>query len=297
MHGYVTDIQRFSLNDGDGIRTTVFLNGCNMRCEWCHNPETIDFENNILLYENNCIGCGKCFSVCPNGAHGVKDGKHVIDKEKCKRCGKCVDMCYAEAIRFSARKMSTEEVVDEIVQDIPYYENSGGGVTLSGGEALCQAEFAESIVDACRMRKISTAVETNLCHDFDKIKGILKKVDLIMFDIKMMDSDQHRKYTKVGNELILENAKKADELGVPMIVRTPLIPGVTDSDENLIETAEFVSGLKNAVYYELLNFNPLGGSKYKALFEENCFEGVRPLKKARLDEIKEKLDFCNVKIS
>ena len=233
-----------------------------MRCEWCHNPETIDFENTILLYENNCIGCGKCFSVCPNGAHGVKDGKHVIDKEKCKRCGKCVDVCYAEAIRFSARKMSTEEVVAEIVQDIPYYENSGGGVTLSGGEALCQAEFAESIIDECRKRKISTAVETNLCHDFDKIKGILKKVDLIMFDIKMMDSDQHRKYTKVGNELILENAKKADELGVPMIVRTPLIPGVTDSDENLIEIAKFVSGLKNAVRYELLNFNPLGGSKY-----------------------------------
>lgn len=297
MQGYVTDIQRFSLNDGAGIRTTVFLKGCNMRCEWCHNPETIDFENNILLYENNCIGCGKCFSACPNGAHKAEGERHIIDREKCTRCGRCVNVCYAQAIKFSARKMSTESVMSEIVQDIPYYENSGGGVTLSGGEALCQTEFAESIIDACRLKEIGTAVETNLCHSFDKIKGVLEKVDFIMFDIKLMDSEKHKKYTGVGNELILENAKKADELGVPMIVRTPLIPGVTDSDENLKKTAEFVSGLKNAVRYELLNFNPLGGSKYKALFRDNGFEKARPLPKARLEEIKEMLSFCNVKIN
>lgn len=297
MQGYVTDIQRFSLNDGDGIRTTVFLKGCNMHCEWCHNPETIAFENNILLYENKCIGCGKCFSVCPSGAHKAEEGKHIIDREKCTRCGKCVSTCYAEAIRFSAKKMSTEDVLSQIVQDIPYYETSGGGVTLSGGEALCQTEFAESIIDECRKRKISTAVETNLCHSFDKIKGVLEKVELIMFDIKLMDSELHKKYTGVGNELVLENAKKADELGIPMIVRTPLIPGVTDSEENLIKTAKFVSGLKHAKYYELLNFNPLGGSKYKALFEENGFAAARPLPKKRLEEIREKLSFCNVKIN
>ena len=296
MTGYVTDIQRFSLNDGDGIRTTVFLRGCNMHCTWCHNPETIDFDNNILLYQNHCIGCGKCFEVCPNGAHVLVDGEHRIDTDKCVRCGACVDRCYAEALRFSAKKMTSDEVMAQIVQDIPYYEQSGGGVTLSGGEVFCQAEFADEIIDKCRLRGIRTAVETNLFHNFEKIEKTLRKLDLIMFDIKLFDSAAHKKYTGVDNRIILENAKALDRLGIPLIVRTPLIPGATDTPQNLREIAGFVQTLRNARYYELLNFNPLGGTKYKAMSRPNAFADAKPLTAAELDRIRTALSDYNVKL-
>ncbi len=297
MKGNVTDIQRFSLNDGDGIRTTVFLKGCNMHCTWCHNPETIEHINNILFYKENCIGCGKCFAVCPQGVHVLEDGAHKLRLDRCVHCGKCVDVCFAQALRLAGRSMTTEEVMEHIVQDIPYYQYSGGGVTLSGGEVFCQKDFAESIVDACREQDIPVAVETNLLHSFDQIAPILKKLDLVMFDIKLMDGKQHKKYTGTDNRLILENAKKLDELGIPMIVRTPLIPGVTDADENLLAIAEFAAGLKNFRLYELLNFNPLGGSKYTAMNRDNAFAQARPLNEARLAHIRQLLRDYSIKIS
>ena len=297
MEGNVTDIQRFSLNDGDGIRTTVFLKGCNMHCTWCHNPETIAHTNDILLYSANCIGCGKCFQVCPQGVHVMENGVHKLHMEKCTRCGKCVDACYAEALRFSSKRMTTEEVMEHIIQDLPYYQYSGGGVTLSGGEVFCQKDFAESIVDACREKGISVAVETNLLHYFKHIKSILKKLDFVMFDIKLMDAQMHKQYAGTDNHLILENAKELDELGIPMIVRTPLIPGITDTDENLLAIAKFTAGLKNCRLYELLNFNPLGDSKYTALGRDNAFAKERPLSDIRLDHIKELLCDYNIKIS
>lgn len=297
MKGNVTDIQRFSLNDGDGIRTTVFLKGCNMHCTWCHNPETIAWTNDILFYAGNCIDCGKCFQVCPQEVHTIVDGFHKLDMSKCIRCGKCVDSCYAQALRFSSQRMTTEEVMSHIVQDIPYYQYSHGGVTLSGGEVFCQKDFAESILDACHEKGISVAVETNLLHPFEHIKPVLEKIDLVMFDIKLMDSQLHKKYTGTDNYLILENARKLDELGIPMIVRTPLIPGVTDTDENLLAVAEFSKNLSNCRKYELLNFNPLGDSKYTALGRTNIFADKRPLDDERLAHIRELLCEYNIKIS
>lgn len=286
MQGNVTDIQRFSLSDGDGIRTTVFLKGCNMHCSWCHNPETIAFSNTLLHYKEKCIGCGKCFEACPKGAHHIIDGVHTIDRDKCIRCGRCVDVCYAQALQMSSRSMSVEEVVREVIQDVPYYQESKGGVTVSGGEALCQLEFVEELANACKDKGIQVAVETNLCQDFERIRPVLEKLDLLMFDIKLMDDTLHKEYTGVGNQLILENAKKADELGIPLIVRTPLIPGVTDTKENLTAIVSFVSELKNVKAYELLNFNPLGGVKYDAMNAQNAFQGERPLLESRLEEIK-----------
>ena len=297
MNGNITDIQRFSLHDGPGIRTTVFFKGCNMRCSWCHNPETIGFKNDLLYYDKNCIHCGYCLDTCKNGVHSVStNGAHQIDKNKCLLCGECVKGCFSEALKFAARSVSADEVMQEIIADRAYYEESGGGVTLSGGEALCQAEFAESIIDRCRKERISVAVETNLLHDFDKIKHILKKLDLVMFDIKIFDDEEHKKHTGVSNKLVFENAKKLDELGVPFIVRTPLIPGVTDSNENILAIAEFTSILKNLSVYELLNFNPLGGSKYTAIDKNNHFADAKPLSKERLSELAELTKNYNVKI-
>ena len=297
MVGKITDIQRFSLSDGPGIRTTVFFKGCNMACKWCHNPETINSRNQLMFYEEQCIGCGRCFSVCPQSVHRIEDGKHVIEYEKCVACGKCVEACFAEALRFPGREVTVEEVGREIVQDIPYYQLSEGGVTLSGGEVFCQTAFADAIVDFCKDKGISVAVETNLCHDFAVIEPVLKKLDLVMCDLKIWNEDKHKKFTGVSSQMIKENIKKLNELGIPMIVRTPLIPGATDDNENLLAIAKFLSGLENVQYYELLNFNPLGGSKYKALHHEYKYADAKPFSQVRLDEIKELLKEYKVKIS
>ena len=295
--GKITDIQRFSLNDGPGIRTTVFFKGCNIACKWCHNPETINSRNQIMFYEEQCIGCGRCFSVCPHSVHRIEDGKHVVDFEKCMACGKCIEVCYAEALRFPGREVDVEYVKREILQDKPYYDLSGGGVTLSGGEVFCQKAFADAIVDICKDEGISVAVETNLHHNFEFIEPILKKVDLVMCDLKVWDEDTHRRFTGASNQIVKENIERLDKIGVPMIVRTPLIPGATDDNNNLLEIAEFLSNLKNVQYYELLNFNPLGGSKYKALHQEYDYAGAKPFSQERLDEIKELLKDYKVKIS
>lgn len=297
MVGNITDIQRFSLNDGPGIRTTIFFKGCNIACKWCHNPETIPHRNQLMFYEDQCIGCGRCFDICPQSVHRIEDGKHVIDFEKCVACGKCVEACYAEALRFPGREVSLEEIGCEIIQDKPYYDLSGGGVTLSGGEVFCQVKFADAIVDLCKTKGISVAVETNLHHNFAVIELVLKKLDLVMCDLKIWDEAKHKEYTGATNRIIIENIKRLNELGIPMIVRTPLIPGVTDDNENLLAIAAFLSGLENVQYYELLNFNPLGSSKYKALHHEYDYADALPFSHERLQEIKELLKDYKVKIS
>ncbi|MEN6314828.1 MAG: glycyl-radical enzyme activating protein [Clostridiaceae bacterium] len=285
MDGIITDIQRFSLNDGPGIRTTVFFKGCSMRCAWCHNPETLSPVKDLHYYERNCIGCGKCAEVCGTGAHYFSGGKHIFDRSLCLNCGKCANACYPDALVISGRKMSVKDVMEEILQDKAYYLDSGGGVTLSGGEVLCQQEFAAELVYACHENGIEVGVETNLYKPFNEIEQFLGMVDLVMLDIKLFDNEQHKKWTGVENSMILENVKKLSELGKPIIVRTPLIIGVTDTDENLKYIAMFIQGIKGVLRYELLNFNPLGTSKYASLGKENMFGKTRPLPQKRLDEI------------
>lgn len=286
MKTMVTDIQRFSLSDGDGIRTTVFLKGCNMKCTWCHNPETISRGAELMFYRTRCIGCGKCFEVCPVGAHKISDGEHIIDREACVSCGKCANTCYAEALTMCGKEMTVEDVVAQVIQDKPYYANSNGGVTISGGEVLCNLDFAIELARACHAENINVAIETNLSFPFEKIKPFLSELDAVMFDIKLADDEAHKLHTGISNKTILENARKIDELGIPLTVRTPLIPGITDTVENISKIAKYISGLKNLVRYELLNFNPLGESKYKGLDKNNAFEEARPLCEDTLAQLK-----------
>lgn len=287
MYGMITDIQRFSLNDGPGIRTTVFLKGCNLHCAWCHNPETIRKKNELMVYPVNCIGCGHCVPVCPSGARSIAAGVLQFDRSRCTACGACAAVCFPGALKMAGRSVSVEEVMGEILQDHAYYADSGGGVTLSGGELFCQAEFADALIDACRKEKIPVAVETNLNWQFESVRPILEKLDLIMFDVKIFDYVEHKRWTGVENAELLDNARRLDTLNRPLIARTPLIPGATDSAENIRAIAGFLRNFRNLRCYELLNFNPLGESKYRALEEKNPFVSARPLKPEALTRLRE----------
>lgn len=287
MYGMITDIQRFSLNDGPGIRTTVFLKGCNLHCAWCHNPEAIRMTNELMVYPANCIGCGHCVPVCPSGARSIAAGVLQFDRSRCTACGACAAVCFPGALKMAGRSVSVEEVMGEILQDHAYYADSGGGVTLSGGELFCQAEFADALIDACRKEKIPVAVETNLNWQFESVRPILEKLDLIMFDVKIFDSVEHKRWTDVENAELLDNARRLDTLNRPLIARTPLIPGATDSAENIRAIAGFLRNFRNLRCYELLNFNPLGESKYRALEEKNPFVSARPLKPEALNRLRE----------
>lgn len=287
MKGMITEIQRFSLNDGPGIRTTVFFKGCNMKCSWCHNPETLKKKPQLLFYPQKCIGCGHCFTECEAGAHYIDgNGVHLINRTLCTDCGKCAAACYAQALVMCGKEMSVDEVMSEIEQDKSYYDNSNGGVTLSGGEVLMQKEFAAEIADACRRKGIKVALESNISLPFEEIKPLFSKMDFIMCDLKIFDEDLHRKYTGIGNSQILKNIKAIDNLGIPMIVRTPLIPRVTDTLDNIRKISEYLSGINNLERYEMLNFNPLGASKYDGLDAENDFKGTLPLDKTHLEALK-----------
>ncbi|MBQ5749234.1 MAG: glycyl-radical enzyme activating protein [Oscillospiraceae bacterium] len=296
MQSFITEVQRFSLHDGPGIRTTVFFKGCNMRCSWCHNPETLATHPELMFYENKCIGCGKCFKVCPTGAHKIVDGKHVIDRKLCTNCGKCAQACYAEALVLCGKPMDVDAIMNEIRQDKPYYESSNGGATFSGGEVLCSREAVSELIDACRKEGIHAAIETNLSFPFETVQDFLKKPDLIMCDLKLFDDEKHREYTGVSNAHVLENIEKLDTLDKPFIVRTPLIPGVTDTEENIAQIARFLKPLKNLVRYELLNFNPLGAGKYDSLDRDNAHREQKPLGGKALQALAEIASHEGVKV-
>ena len=260
MKAYVTNIQRFSLNDGPGIRTTVFLQGCNMHCDWCHNPETIPAHPVEMFYKEKCIGCGKCKEGCTSGARTM-----------------------------SSREMTVEEVMREARQDRLYYDESGGGVTVSGGEPSLRADFVTALADACHAEGIKIAVETNMSLPWAQIEPMLRKMDLVMCDIKLNATVEHMKHTGLDNQTVFNSIGRTSKLGIPIIVRTPLIPGVTDSVENLKPIAEYIAKMDNVARYELLNFNPLGGSKREALSQDDPYDGVKPLPPERLDELRNEL--------
>jgi len=254
--GAVSEIQRFSLHDGPGIRTTVFFKGCQLRCQWCHNPETLSSEKEILRYKNKCTGCGICATMCPAGIN-------VYDK-KCVRCGKCIDSCPSGALKLAGNYMSVEDVVNEILEDDVFYGTSGG-VTLSGGEPILQTEFAGAVLKECRHLGINTAIETNLAYPWLLLDSLLPSLDIVIFDMKIWDNEKHIKYTGRSNREILDNIKKLGGTLMRVIVRTPLIKGINDTDEDIEPIAEFLSNIENIEYYELLEYHVLGNEKYPAL--------------------------------
>ena len=294
MKHLITDIQRFCLTDGPGIRTTVFLKGCNMRCEWCHNPETLSFSEELMFYPEKCIGCGRCFEACPNGVHRLEDGRHLINRARCVGCGKCASLCYAEALVMIGKEMTVDEIMREVRADTAFYEESGGGVTISGGEVLCHLPLATALADACHREGISVALETNLSLPYEQIAPLLEKVDLLIADMKLFDDALHRRYTGVSSRTVIENIQKITD--IPMIVRTPLIPGVTATEDNLKSIAALLKGKKNLIFYQLLNFNPLGASKYASLGRESAFKDARPYTDEELARFGALLSDADIKV-
>jgi len=279
-HGVVFNIQRYSIHDGPGIRTLVFLKGCPLRCLWCDNPESQCKTPEVVYSEHNCINCGTCIDVCTRGSLSATapdpSGKWrlVIDRSRCNDCGDCVANCPSTALRMTGRVLSVGEVMAEVEKDRAFYRSSGGGVTLSGGEPTAQAEFATALLKQCQERGIHTAIETCGYASWAEMSEMLQYVDLVLYDLKHMNPATHRELTGVSNQTILRNAKKIAVEGIPMAVRFPIVPGYTDGEENIEATARFVAQLRGVSEIHLVPYHNLGEIKYKGLGREYPLVGT-----------------------
>ncbi|WP_255374288.1 glycyl-radical enzyme activating protein [Tissierella sp. P1] len=258
-------MQRCSIHDGPGIRTLVFLKGCPLECLWCANPESQNPKPEISSLFKRCIGCGICEKVCPQNTITVDDGVYEINNELCDNCGLCAEECYALSKQMIGRKVTVDEIMEEIKKDAVFYKKSGGGVTLSGGEPLSQADFSLEVLKRCKDMNIHTSIETSGYCDNSVIKNIAEYLDLIYFDIKHMDSEKHKMYTGVPNERILENLKTFNSMRKDIIVRVPIIPTYNDSVDNIKSVAKSCLSLKSVKKIELLPYHNLGEYKYKSI--------------------------------
>jgi len=293
--GTVFNIQRYSIHDGPGIRTTIFLKGCPLNCWWCQNPESQLTEQETVFREDRCIGCGACSTICPSHVIQIKNGLPVTEKEKCILCGKCIEKCPALAREMIGEKLTTEEVIKEIEKDLIFYEESGGGVTFSGGEPLGQSEFLESLLNGCREKNIHTAVDTSGYISWGILKKIIPQVNLFLYDLKIMDSERHKKYTGISNEVILENLKKLSSVHHNIFVRFPVIPGINDDSQNIKEMGGFLSSLKIA-QVNLLPYHYIGIDKYRRLGRTYHLTAAQPPSKEKLFEISGILKKFNLKV-
>ena len=254
-----------SFVDGPGIRTTVFLKGCPLRCQWCCNPEGQRFEEELCLTDSRCNGCMGCVSVCPQNALSVQEGKILLDRNICDGCGCCAEACTTGAIEIFGKRQTAEEVFQELIKDEAFYRDSGGGVTIGGGEATCHPQFVRELMKLCHDRGISVAIDTCGYTVSDEGFAVLMEADLLLYDIKGIHSKRHLENTGVDNERILENLCRLDEAGKRFIVRIPVIPGCNADRESLEEMASFLAERKHLVRVDLIFYHEYGKVKYEQL--------------------------------
>lgn len=263
----VGSIQRFSTEDGPGIRTTVFVKGCPLKCKWCHNPEMIGYKPILIRREKNCIACNACMKICPQKAISVTDHIFRIDREQCDNCMKCVDECFSEALSVVGKKMTVEEIMREIVKDEKFYTETGGGITLSGGEILTKPEFAREMIEACHSKGYRVALDTSGFCNYGVFLPLARECDLILYDLKSIDDTVHQQYTGVSNKIILENLEKlaaVPEVHSKIMIRMPLIRDVNDTVPIINGTCKFLVENRLSEVF-MLPYHELGVSKYKGI--------------------------------
>ena len=265
--GQVFDVERFSTRDGFGIRTTAFLKGCNLHCDWCHNREGIAPEMQLAYRPERCTGCGACAAVCPSEAQQFQNGVHTLERSRCVRCFRCTQVCFSGALEQVGKTWTVEELVETLATDQPYFQTSGGGVTLSGGEVMCQLDFAIRVLTELKKRGIHTAIETNLAVPWDWYEQILPWTDLIMADVKTMDAAVFAQHIGHGFERVLDNTARLLRQNREVIIRTPVVPGINANPEEIRRIARFLKEAKNLLYYELLSYHPMGCEKAAMLGE------------------------------
>ena len=276
--GTVFNIQHYSIHDGPGIRTDVFLKGCFLRCAWCQNPESQLIKQQLFYFKAKCTGCGRCVDICPEHGIQINEAKSNTDRSKCKGCGRCVQVCPNEARSLIGKEMTVLEVFQKVKGDEIFYKRSNGGVTLTGGEPLFQSDFSKNLLSLCRRAGVHTVMETCGYTIWETLEDILQYVDLVLYDFKHMNEEKHQKFTGVSNALVLDNVRKIyHELKIPIWARIPVIPGYNDSDENIHASAKFVANeLSTSIPVQLLAYHQLGESKYERLGQEGKNISITP---------------------
>lgn len=285
MKALISDVKRFAIHDGDGIRTTVFFKGCPLKCIWCHNPESISFRPQIAFYKNKCIGCEECITACKRDAQIITDNVRMFDRKKCNVCGKCTKVCLGEALVKYGKEVTEAELLWQLMEDRDFYEASNGGVTLSGGECLSQADFCAELLKLLKKEGINTAVDTCGYVPRENIRKVIPYTDTFLYDIKAIDEDVHIKCTGHSNKQILENLRYIDSMNKAIEIRIPLVMGYNDNQIKRISV--FLKEIRNIKKIKILPYHDYAGSKYEALDMENTMPKAVPSKeqinKAELD--------------
>lgn len=270
----VFDIKRFAVHDGDGIRTTVFFKGCPLKCLWCHNPEGISPEPQLAYYSHKCAGCGECVNICSRKAHKIENGMHSFNRELCVHCGKCEEVCLGNALKLYGKEYTLQELLPILLEDRDFYDNSGGGVTISGGECLLHADFCRELLMELKKENIHTAVDTCGFISKEAIDKVMPYTDIFLYDIKAIDENIHIKCTGQSNKIILENLKYIDDSGKNIEVRIPYVPGYNSNEKDKI--INIIKKFNNITKVRVLAYHNYAGSKYDALYMKKTLPSVVP---------------------